>query len=815
MPQSKALEPDRLYRACDLSRLEFETTAELKPLAEPLGQERALEALNFGVGMRHDGYNLFVMGSPGLGKQTLLKQLLEAEAAKGAAPSDWCYVNNFDVPHRPLTLQLPAGKGAELSADMEHLLDDLLHAVPAAFQSDEYRIRAQEITDDYKGREESAFAELNEQAEKEGIAILRTPVGFTLAPRRDGEVLGPAEFQKLPEAERDAIEASVRELNGKLKGVFHRIAAWQKESRERFRDLNREVSDATVGQLMRGLEEKYAGLQQVLDFLHAVKQDVAKNVDVFRNAGEEEGQPQGQQGQQVPDHELFQRYRVNVLVDNAEANGAPVVHEDNPNYHNLVGRVEHIAQMGALVTNFSLIKAGALHRANGGYLVLDARKVLTTPFGWEGIKRALRTREIRIESLERMLSLVSTISLEPEPIPLDLKVVLTGDRLLYYLLKAYDPEFGQLFKVLADFSEDTPRTDESTQLYARLIASLQQREGLRPLARDAVARLIEHAARRADDSERLSVHLGDVSDLLREADYWAGQAGRDVVAAGDVRRARDARVRRANQTEERLRDATLRETLLIDTQGAQTAQVNGLAVMQLGDYAFGRPSRITATARLGQGGVVDIEREAKLGGKLHSKGVMILSAYLADRYARNQPLSLAASLVFEQSYGTIDGDSASVAELCVLLSALADVPIRQSLAITGSVNQHGQVQAIGGVNEKIEGFFDLCAVRGLTGEQGVIIPAANVKHLMLNEAVVEAARAGKFHIHAVEHVDEALGLLTGLEVGEADADGRYPPDSVNGRVQQRVEELVALRKRYAQSARENKPPAENGDDSAA
>ncbi len=812
MPRSKALDPDRLYRACDLSQLDFATTAELEPLAGPLGQERALEALNFGVGMRHDGYNLFVMGSPGLGKQTLLKELLEAEAAKGSEPSDWCYVNNFEVPHRPLALALPAGRGAELRGDMERLLDELLHAVPAAFQSDEYRIRAQEITDDYKGREERVFAELNEEAETQGVAILRTPVGFTLAPRRDGEVLGPEAFQKLPDTERESIEASVRELNEKLKEVFRQIAVWQKESRERFRELNREVSDVTVGQLLHGLEEKYAALPQVLGFLTAVKRDVAENVDAFRNVGEDDSQPQAQQ---LRDHELFQRYRVNVLVDNAEAHGAPVIHEDNPNYHNLVGRVEHIAQMGALVTNFSLIKSGALHCANGGYLVLDARKVLTMPFGWEGIKRALRTREIRIESLERMLSLVSTISLEPEPIPLDLKVVLTGDRLLYYLLKAYDPEFGQLFKVVADFSEDTPRTAESTQLYARLIASLQQREGLRPLARDAVAQAIEHAARRADDSERLSVHLGDISDLLREADYWAGQAGREVVAADDVRRARDARVRRANQTEERLRDATLRETLLIDTAGARTAQVNGLAVMQLGDYAFGRPSRITATARLGQGGVVDIEREAKLGGKLHSKGVMILSAYLADRYARNQPLSLAASLVFEQSYGTIDGDSASVAELCVLLSALADVPILQSLAVTGSVNQHGQVQAIGGVNEKIEGFFDLCAVRGLSGEQGVIIPAANVKHLMLNDAVVEAARTGQFHVYAVEHVDEALSLLTGLEAGEADADGRYPPDSVNGRVQQRVEELVALRKRYAQSGRDNKPAAENGDDATA
>lgn len=811
MQQPAALEPETLYRACDAAQMQFETTAELEVLSEPLGQERALEALNFGVGMRHSGYNLFVMGSPGLGKQTLLRQLLEREAAKGDRPSDWCYINNFDVPHRPLVLALPAGRGAELHVDMERLIDDLLHAIPAAFQSDEYRIRAQEITDDYKAREESAFSELNTKAEAQGVAILRTPVGFTLAPRRDGEVLGPTEFQNLPQKEQQSIEATVRELNEGLKDIFRQITAWQKESRERFRELNREVSDATVDQLLQGLEDKYAASPEVAEFLAAVKRDVAENVDAFRAAGEQDEKPPAQ----LHDHELFVRYRVNVLVDNAEVTGAPVIYEDSPNYHNLVGRVEHLAQMGALVTNFTLIKSGAFHRANGGYLVLDARKVLTTPFGWEGLKRALRTNEIRIESLERMLSLASTISLEPEPIPLKLKVVLTGDRLLYYLLKAYDPEFGQLFKVAADFSEDTPRTAESTQLYARLIASMQQREELRPLGREAVARVIEHAARRADDAERLSVHLGDTADLLREADYWAGQAARDVVAAEDVRQALAARIRRANQMEERLRDATLRETLLIDTDGSKVAQVNGLAVMQLGDYAFGRPSRITATARLGQGEVVDIEREAKLGGKLHSKGVMILSAYLADRYARDRPLSLAASLVFEQSYGMIDGDSASVAELCVLISALAEAPILQSFALTGSVNQLGQVQAIGGVNEKIEGFFDLCAARGLNGEQAVIIPSSNVKHLMLREEVIQAVRDGRFRIFAVTHVDEAVSLLTGLEAGEADAEGRYPPESVNGRVQGRLEELIALRKRFAQSVKNNPPRDENGDGDSA
>jgi lon-related putative ATP-dependent protease len=491
---------------------------------------------------------------------------------------------------------------------------------------------------------------------------------------------------------------------------------------------------------------------------------------------------------------------VNVLVTNVTKSGAPIVSEDNPTYSNLIGRVEHIAQLGALVTDFTLIKPGALHRANGGYLLLDIRKVLMQPFAWEGLKRALQSREIYIESLGQMYSLVSTVSLEPEPIPLDAKIVLFGDRLLYYLLQEYDPEFGELFKVAADFEEQIERNADTHQLYARLVATLTRKEALLPFDRSAVARVIEHSARLVGDAERLSTHMHSVADLLRESDYWAREAGHAAVEAADVQRAIDTQIRRQDRLRDHLYEAILRDTLMIATDGTVTGQVNGLSVIELGNFAFAQPTRITATTRLGEGELVNIEREVKLSGAIHSKGVLILSSFLAARYARNQPLALSASLVFEQSYGLVEGDSASLAELCALLSNLANIPIKQSLAITGSVNQFGQAQAIGAVNEKIEGFFDICAARGLNGEQGVLIPAANIKHLMLRRDVVVAAEAGKFGIYAVENVDQAIAIMTGLSAGEADAKGNYPKGSVNRSVAARLAELTKIRQSFAKQS---------------
>jgi lon-related putative ATP-dependent protease len=779
--------PAELYHACDLSAMAFEITATLEPLNASIGQERAVEAIDFGVDMPHEGYNLYLMGSAGLGKHRLIEGILDERRHGASAPDDWCYVAEFDDPHRPATLRLPPGRGSRLRRDMRQLVEDLLNAVPAAFQSEEYNRRAEAVQKEFKERENEAAAAIGRKAKERGIALIHTPTGYTLAPVKDGHILTPEEFGQLPEDEKEQLGKLIDELREDLQKTLSQVPLWQRELHRRFKELNREITESTVRTLIQELETDYSDLPPVLDYLAAVRRDVIDNGELFRQGDGEEGKAPN------PDAPPFTRYQVNLLVDNADLDGAPVVYEDNPTYVNLAGRIEHIARMGTLVTDFTLIKSGALHRANGGFLVLDALRLLTNPFAWDALKRVLRSREIRIESLERLLSLASTTSLEPEPIPVRLKVVLVGERTLYYLLKAYDPDFGQLFKVAADLSEDMPRAPQQDHLYARLVASLQQQKRLLPLTRHAVELVIEQAARRAADGERLSMHLGGLSDLLQEADFQARAARAEAIDRAHVEATVRAQHHRLDQLRERLQEQILRGTLLIDTKGVQLGQINGLSVIDLGDYAFGTPTRISATARLGNGEVVDIQREVDQGGPIHAKGVLILSSYLGRRYARFQPLCLSASLVFEQTYGMVEGDSASVAELCALLSAIGDVPLRQSVAVTGSVNQHGEVQAIGGVNEKIEGFFDICNARGLTGDEGVIIPAANRKHLMLRPDVVTAAEQGRFHIWAVSHVDQAMELLTGQHAGLPDQEGIYPTDSINGQVQQRLAEFFAVR----------------------
>lgn len=792
--QPYELSAERLYQICDDSLLDFETTSDLPDLNDILGQERALGALHLGVGMRHEGYNLYVMGSPGLGKHAIVRNLLQQRATKAAQAQDWCYINNFRAPHKPLVLCVPAGFGNTLQTDMRRLVRTLLSALPAAFDSDDYRNAVQTIKDEFKAREEALLGSVSEQARQADIMLMSTPSGYTLAPLlKSGEVMGPAEYEQLSAEEKQRIERSSDTLRQTLRQGLQLVASWHREHDKRIEQVNQETTRTTVDIHMAELQSSYQQLPGVMAFLAEVRLDIIeRGEDHFANI-----EPTKVLGSQrlTP----FNRYFVNVLVDNSASSGAPLVYEDHPSYQNLVGRIEHLAQMGTLLTDFTLIKSGALHRANGSYLVLDARKLLSQPFAWEALKRALQARELRLQSLEQTLSMASTISLEPDPIPLDVKVVLVGDRRLYYLLNQYDPEFSLLFKVEADFAEDFERSPQNTLLYARLLATLQRREKLKPLERGAVARLIEHASRRVEDAERLSLHLASMLDMLRESDFWAGERGSERVTREDVGRALGESLHRADQIRERMHEAVLRNLRLIETSGSSVGQINGLAVVQLGNHAFGHPVRITATARLGDGKVVDIEREVELGGALHSKGVMILSAYLANRFAREAPLSLAASLVFEQSYGPVEGDSASAAELCVLQSALAGLPLRQDLAITGSVNQHGNIQVIGGVNEKIEGFFDICRARGLSGTQGVIVPEGNVKHLMLRQDLLNAVRDGQFHVYAVSEVDQAMELLTGLPAGAADETGGYPPGSVNAAVKQRLDELSYLRRRYIQS----------------
>jgi lon-related putative ATP-dependent protease len=795
MDKPIALSADALYQCCDLDQLGFETTAELEPLDQPLGQDRALEAIEFAIDIEQQGFNLFVVGDPGIGKQRLVRQILSRNLESADNLSDWCYINNFANPQKPKLLKLPAGMGQKLRHDMETLVEDLLTSLPSSFQSEEYRNRRQEIEEELQDRQDQAFRKLDREAEEQGIVIMRTPGGYTMGPMVDGRPLDPQEFAKLSEEEKQRIEKLIAELQLRLQEIIRDMPLVQREHHQRIKALNQEITRHTVEQLIAWMENNYRDQPAVMEYLEAVQQNAIKDAEAFLPS--EHSAEIDNIASRVAQ---FHAYSVNVVVDNTDNEGAPVVFEDNPTFQNLIGRVEYVSQMGTLITNFTLIKPGALHRANGGYLVLDARKLLTHGFAWEGLKRALKSREIKIQSLEQMLSLANTVSLEPESIPFDVKVILTGEPRLYYLLRELDHEFSQLFKVSADFARTANRDDDNIRSYARMVTAVQRECGTRALDRAAVGRIIEQASREADDAEKLSLHLGDMRDLLSESNYWAGKAGRELILLEDVEQALAKQDYRQDRYRELMQEQVLRGIKMIDTEGSRVAQVNALSVLQTGGFRFGQASRITATARLGRHGVVDIEREARLGGELHSKGVMILSSYLASHYAANQPLPLAASLAFEQSYGMVDGDSASAAELCVLLSALGEIPLTQSLAITGSINQLGEIQAIGGVNEKIEGFFEVCASRGLSGEQGVIIPAANQLHLMLHRDVRAAVREGRFSIYPVRQVTEAMQLLSGLKPGVANKLGKFPARSFNHRIQQRIEKLQSVQRKFMRSA---------------
>jgi lon-related putative ATP-dependent protease len=795
---------EALRRVCDASQFRFSTTAELEPLEDTLGQARALEAMRFGVGVRHQSYNLFAFGPPGTGKHTTVLQYLKRKAQSDPVPSDWVYVNSFADPHRPRAIQLPPGRGKKLSEDMEKLIEELRASIPATFDSEAFRQRKQSLSSEFEHQQEQAFEELRVKAKEKGIALLRTPLGLTFAPVRGEEVIDPEEFSKLEDGEQKRIQKDVEQLQERLQEVLQQVPRWEREQRRKLRDLRREVTRFAASHLIEDLRTQYPDLPDVIEYLDEVLEDIVENAGQFV---QQTGPPQQETPPGLPQPMPpgaapgpGRRYLVNVLVDRSALTGAPVVYADQPAYADLVGRVEHVSQFGALVTDFTLIKAGALHRANGGYLVLDALKVFSQPFAWEALKRALRAREIRIETLAEKMSLVSTVSLEPEPIPLTTKVVLVGDRRLYYMVAAMDPEFDELFKVAVDFDDRLDRTNTAVEQYARLVASLAQRENLKPLDAGAVARVIEESSRLAADAHKLSTRTSSLMQLLRESDYWAGEAERSVVTNADVDRAIGAYLRRGDYIRERMQEEIRRGTILIDVDGKREGQVNGLSVVDFGGRLFGRPNRITARVRLGKGEVVDIEREVALGGPLHSKGVLILEGYLGERFARERPLAFSASLVFEQSYGGVDGDSASSAELYALLSALSEVPVRQDLAVTGSVNQHGHVQAIGGVNEKIEGFFDVCSQFGLTGNQGVLIPAANVQHLMLRNEVVRAAAEGRFHIYPIETVDQGIEVLTGVSVGERNGDGTYAPGTLYARIEQRLVHFAEKAKSFALAA---------------
>lgn len=784
------LTKDRLYRPAAIDALEFASSAELAPLSGLMEQTRARDAIGFGTDISQRGFNIFAIGAPGARIRQSVRGLLDAAAENRPPPSDWVYVNNFEAPHRPAALSLPGGRAPGFAKAMHALVEDLKVSLPAIFESDDYQKRRGAIEQAIQQQNEEAFSRLNEKAQGRGIAILRTPVGFAMAPARDGKVVPPAEFNAWPEDDQRAVRDAIAELEKDLEETLRVLPRREKEQRDAVRKLDRDTAQFAIAQPIEDAKAAFGDLPQVTAHIETVRADILDNLPLFMQAAAAAAEGA------LASIRLggpFDRYEVNVLVTQ-ENHAAPVVEELHPTLGDLLGRVEYLQMQGALVTNFRLIKSGALHRANGGMILIDARALLTEPFSWPALKRALMRGEIVIEDMSRFIGLTTTVSLEPDPIPLDVKVVLFGDRILYYLLATLDPDFAQYFKVLADFDDDIERSPANEALVARLIGTIAAEEKLKPLDRAAVARVVEHAARLAEDAARLTLLGEKLRDLIAEASHWAGVNRHAVVTRDDVEQAIAEQYRRVGRVKERGQEMILRDIALIETQGSRIGQINGLSVLSLGDHSFGRPSRITCRVRPGGGKIVDIEREVELGGPLHSKGVLILSGFLAGRYALDTPMSLYASLVFEQSYGGVDGDSASSAELYALLSSIAEIPLRQDLAVTGSVNQHGVVQAIGGVNEKIEGYFDICAARGLSGTQGVLIPAANAQHLMLRADVVEACAAGRFAVWPVTTIDEGIALLTGKPAGERGSDGQYPEGTMNRAVEDRLKAFTKARR---------------------
>jgi lon-related putative ATP-dependent protease len=780
MPTSaEALSADALRRVCLPESFDFDTTSSLPTLTGVLGQPRAVAALEFGSGITSQGFNLFALGATGSGRTTLIRDFLEERARTQPVPYDLCMVFNFADNRRPLPLRLPSGKGAEFRARIDGLVEDLQRVISRAFETEEYVTQRDAAMSglDSKRQEEVRAAE--QRVAESGFRLMKSSTGFAIVPWIAGHPMTEEEFEAMSAEDREKATRARERLQRYVEDRVRVIREDEKLARETLRELDKATARYAINHLIDDLRAGYQSLPAVTAYLDALAADVLANLDDFRKPKEESATPGLPFA--IPAERPFIRYKVNLLVDNGALQGGPVIVESNPTYHNLVGRIEHHATMTGTFTDHTMIKPGVLHRANGGYLILPARECLMNPYAWEALKRALKDRAVDVEELGTQLSLISTVTLDPEPVPLDVKVVLIGSPSLYYLLSAYDEDFPKLFKVKAEFATRMERTEEAERAYAVFVSSIAAQDKTLPFDRSGVARIIEFGARSAEDQNELSTRFGDIADLIREAAHRAGGNSHNAVTADDVRAAEEARRRRQNLMEERLLDEVKTGTLLLDVEGTASGRLNGLTVMGISDYSFGHPVRITATAGPGRHGITSIEREVKLSGAIHGKGVLILSGYLLKQYGATAPVSVAASLVFEQSYGMVDGDSASLAELCVLLSAIGEIPLRQDIAVTGSINQHGDVQAVGGVNEKIEGYFRVCKAKGLSGTQGVLLPAANRRHLMLADEVVEAVRAGKFHVWTASRVEQALELLSG-----------EPAEVVHSRVTEKLGEFAEL-----------------------
>jgi lon-related putative ATP-dependent protease len=787
---ARDLSPEDLYRFCDDRIFDFRTTVELPPLDGIIGQDRALHSIEFGLNLSSTGFNIYVLGESGTGKTSAIRSFISKKAEREEVPPDWCYVNNFRDPTEPVAVSLAPGRGVGLQKDMVELISFLKGEIPKIFESKEYKKQNNILVEEFQARQKDLFASVERDASEMGFKLQPAMGGFSIvATGRSGEPLTEEEYGALDEGKRNLLRENGKKIQEKIDDVRRVLKAEEKRTKEKLRELERHAALSILGHLIEDLRSQYAREEKLASYLDDVQEDILENIDNFKAPSEEPAEaalPFLKISRQEPD---FQKYTVNVIVNNGNRKGGPCVFESNPTYYNLFGRMEHKIQYGTAFTDFTMIKAGALHKANGGFLVIHALDLFRNLFSYDALKRAIRNSEVKIEDVWEQYRSVPTAMMKPEPIPLDVKVILIGNPEIYYLLHNLDEEYRELFKVKADFDSRMDRSEENVRKYAAFVSTKAKEESLLPFDPSGVSRVVEYGSRLAEHQGKLSSKFSDISNLIRESHYWAGKAGSSVVTGVHVEKAMEEKIYRHSRIEDRLREVMAEGTLIVETSGEKTGQVNGLAVLDMGDYSFGKPSRITATVYAGKGGVLNIERETKLSGKIHEKAILILSNYLGSMYAARKPISLTASITFEQLYGMIEGDSATCAELYALLSAITGVPARQGISITGSMDQGGNVQPIGGVNQKIEGFFSLCRLRGLDGSQGVIIPERNVRNLMLRKDVVEAVREGTFRIHAIDHVEEGIEILMGMPAGKPGPDGRYPDGTFHGLVEDRLASL--------------------------
>jgi lon-related putative ATP-dependent protease len=804
----KSLSIDELYKCCDPNIFTFNTTDELPELVETIGQERALNAIDFGLNLDDNGFNIFILGENGTGKTTTIKSLLKKKAAEEPVPQDWCYVYNFEEPDIPLAISMAPGRASVFHGDMEELIKALKVEIPKVFESKEYERQKNKILEAFQSKQKEMFSGLEEEAQSKGFSIRKTVSGLMIVPvKKGGEPLTEEEYEALDEKTKAKIDEIGKGLQEKLNDVVRDVREGEKGVKKELAKLEREAALSAVGHFMDELKAKYSDDEKITRYLSAVTEDILQHLEDFK-AQEEQAAPIPFMKMQKAEP-TFTRYAVNVLVNNKDTKGAPCVFESNPAYFNLFGRLEYKFQYGVATTDFSMIKAGSLHKANGGYIVINALDLLRNLFSYETLKRALRNREIKTEDVWEQYRAISTSTLRPEAIPLDVKVILIGNPHFYYLLYNLDEEYRDLFKVKADFDSRMEKNEETVQKYAAFVASTCRQGNFLSFDRSGVAKIVEHGSRLAEHQGKLSSRFSEIADVIKEANYWAKKDGSNLVRSEHVIKALTEKMYRVNRIEERLREMVLEGTLIVETTGEKVGQINGLAVLGMGDYQFGKPSRITAKTYAGKAGVINIERETKMSGRIHEKAVLIITNYVGSTYAKKKPISFSASITFEQLYDMIEGDSASCAELYVILSSLAGLPLKQNLAVTGSMDQNGEVQPIGGVNEKIEGFFDLCKMRGLDGTHGVVIPGKNVRHLMVKQEVVDAVRDGKFFIYPIDKVEEGLEIFTGLPAGEAREDGTYPEGTVNYLVAKRLEEISAAVKDKKDEEKKDKDKEEN------